>query len=72
VEKENGIGDWLRGMDIKEWNNGMGRGQGMVSALWVMQGLPGRGGKLAAASRRERLRYFGCCVSLCLSQELAE
>jgi hypothetical protein len=29
------------------------KGKGMDSALWVMQGdCPGRGGKLAAASRR--------------------
>jgi len=31
----------------------MGKGKGMDSALWVMQGgLPERGGKLAAAFRR--------------------
>jgi len=28
------------------------RGKGMEPALWVVQGTPGRGGKLAAASRR--------------------
>jgi len=44
----------------------------MESALWVMQGRPGRGGQLAAASRRERFRLCSCCVSLCLSEELAE
>ena len=39
-------GKWVRGMDKG------GRAKGMDSALWVMQGMPGRGGKLAAASRR--------------------
>src|SRR2546430_17539758 len=49
-----------------------GRAKGMDSALWVLQGRPGRGGKLAAASRHERFRVCSCCVSLCLSEELAE
>src|ERR1700739_5010256 len=44
----------------------------MVSALWVVQGSPERGGKLAAAFRRERFRFCGCCGSLCLSEKLAE
>jgi hypothetical protein len=42
VERENG-------------NQRMGKGEwvkGMVSALWVAQGRPERGGKLAAAFRR--------------------
>jgi hypothetical protein len=51
-----------------------GRDKGMDSALsqskW--KGTPGRGGKLAAASRRERFRFCSCYASLCLSQELAE
>jgi len=38
--------EWVRGMDKK---NGL---RGMESALWMLQGKPGRGGKLAAASRR--------------------
>jgi hypothetical protein len=59
-------------MGIKEWNNGMGRGKGMVSALWVVQGLPGRGGKLAAASRSERFRFCCCSASLCVPEELAK
>jgi len=33
-------------MDQDEWV------RGMVSALWMLQGRPERGGKLAAASRR--------------------
>ena len=36
------------------------------------RGLPGRGGKFAAASRRERFRFCSCCGSLCLSEKLAE
>jgi len=44
----------------------------MESALWVLQGRPGRGGQLAAASRGERFRACSCCASLCLSEELAE
>ena len=44
----------------------------MDSALWVMQGAPGRSGKLAAASRRERFRFCSCSGSFCLTQELAE
>ena len=37
----NGKGEVVKG----EWD------KGMESALWVVQGTPGRGGKLAAASR---------------------
>ena len=44
----------------------------MDSALWVAQGRPGRGGKLSAASRRERFRFCSCSASLCLSEEVAE
>jgi hypothetical protein len=44
----------------------------MVSALWVMQGTPECGGKLAAASRRERFRFCSCSASLCLPEELAK
>ena len=44
----------------------------MDSALWVLQGMPGRGGKLAAASRRECFRVCSCSASLCLSEELAK
>ncbi len=55
-------GKWVRG----------GRDKGMDSALWVVQGMPGRGGQQAAASGRERFRFCSCCVSLCLPQELAE
>ncbi len=36
------------------------------------RGLPGRGGKLAAASRRERFRFCSCSASLCLPEELAK
>ena len=44
----------------------------MESALWVLQGMPGRGGKLAAASRRERFRFCSCSASFCLPEELAK
>jgi hypothetical protein len=37
-----------------------------------MQGTPGRGGNLAAASRRERFRVCSCSGSFCLPQELAK
>jgi hypothetical protein len=55
-----------------------GRGQG--ASEWIppcgkakeKQLLPGRGGKLAAASRRERFRFCSCAASLCLPEELAE
>lgn len=36
------------------------------------KGPPGRGGKLAAASRRERFRVCSCSGSFCLPQELAK
>ncbi len=36
------------------------------------RGLPGRGGKLAAASRRERFRVCSCSGSFCLPQELVK
>lgn len=36
------------------------------------KGLPGRCGKLAAASRRERFRVCSCSGSFCLPQELAK
>jgi len=55
-------GKWVRG----------GRAKGMESALSSLQGRPGRGGQLAAASRRERFRACSCCASLRLSEELAE
>ena len=57
-------------MEFSEWLREMGKGQwvkGMESALWVMQGMPGRGGKLAVASRRERFRFCCCSRSFCLS-----
>jgi hypothetical protein len=44
--RENGIGEWVRGMDKR---NGLRR---MESALWILQGRPERGGQLAAAFRR--------------------
>ena len=44
----------------------------MDSALWVAQGRPGCGGKLAAASRRERFRFCTCSASFCLPEELAK
>jgi hypothetical protein len=34
--------------------------------------LPTRGGKLAAASRRERFRFCSCSASFCLPEELAK
>ena len=40
-------GNGSKGKGIR--GNGL---RGMASALWVMQWRPGRGGKLAAASRR--------------------
>ena len=46
--------------------------KGMESALWVRQGKPGRGGKLAAASRRERFRLCSGSGSLFLLEKLAE
>ena len=49
-----------------------GKGEGNGVRPVVLQGMPERGGKLAAAFRRERLRFCGCCVSFCLSQKLAE
>ncbi len=55
-------GKWVRG----------GRAKGMESALSSLQGAPGRGGKLAAASRRERFRFCSCSASLCLPEELAK
>jgi len=42
------------GIEMGMAGRGMGKGEwdkGMESALWVVQGTPGRGGKLAAASR---------------------
>src|SRR5256884_3175568 len=55
-----------------------GRGQG--ASEWIppcgkareKQLPPGRGGKLAAASRRERFRVCSCSGSFCLAQELAK
>ena len=55
-----------------------GRGQG--ASEWIppcgkareKQLPPGRGGKLAAASRREGFRVCSCSGSFCLSQELAK
>src|SRR2546429_8470214 len=55
-----------------------GRGQG--ASEWIppcgkakeKQLPPGRGGKLAAASRRERFRVCSCSASFCLPQELAK
>jgi hypothetical protein len=55
-----------------------GRGQG--ASEWIppcgkareKQLPPGRGGKLAAASRRERFRVCSCSGSFCLPQELAK
>jgi len=44
--RENGIGEWVRGMDER---NGL---RGMESALWMLQGRPERRGKLAAALGR--------------------
>ena len=43
--------EWIKEMANGKWVRG-GKGKGMDSALWVMQGMPGRGGKLAAASGR--------------------
>ena len=43
--------EWIKEMGKGNGFSG-GKGKGMESALWVMQGRPGRGGKLAAASRR--------------------
>jgi len=64
--------EWTSEMANGKWVRG-GRGKGMDSALWVMQGgLPGGGGKLASASRRERFRVCSFSASWCLSQELAE
>src|SRR6266566_5373648 len=56
-----------KGMGLKE----MGSGNGL-RPVGNARGLPGRGGKLAAASRRERFRFCSCCGSLCLSEKLAE
>src|SRR5882672_4518306 len=55
----------------------MEEGKGQVNGfrLVVRQGksqLRGRGGKLAAASPRERFRVCSCSGSFCLPQELAK
>src|SRR5437016_11299599 len=60
------------GIGVKREKGEGARGKGMDSALCVVQGMPGRGGKLAAASRRERFRVCSCSGSFCLPQELAE
>ena len=45
--------EWIKEMANGKWVRG-GRANGMDSALWLSKGKgrPGRGGKLAAASRR--------------------
>ena len=53
----------------------MEKGKGQVNGVRPVgnaRGLPGRGGKLAAASRRERFRVCSCSGSFCLPQELAK
>src|SRR5579875_3004255 len=57
-------GSCIRGGRAREWIPPCGEAK--------EKELPGRGGKLAAASRRERVRLCGCFRSLCLAQELAE
>jgi hypothetical protein len=55
-----------------------GKGQGAIE--WTppcgkakeKQLPPGRGGKLAAASRRERFRVCSCSASFCLPEEFAK